>query len=143
MPINRQNRFFYPIDWPQLSHTIRFKRARGICERCGRRHLSRVRILPDGRWLDASTGGTWRDRLGHQCTWPDMVEISRSKFSRVVLACCHKDANPGNNHPRNLAAWCQWCHLDADRIWNRRQMRITIQMRRSLGDLFTGPYVRW
>jgi hypothetical protein len=72
-----------------------------------------------------------------------MVEISKSKFSRVVLACCHKDANPSNNNPRNLAAWCQWCHLDAGRDWNRHQMRMTVQMRRSLGDLFTGPYVRW
>ncbi|KJB94525.1 hypothetical protein N826_10350 [Skermanella aerolata KACC 11604] len=143
MPINRQNRFFYPIDWPQISDSIRFKRARGVCERCGRKHLSRIRILPDGRWLDTVAGDTWRDRYGHPSIWPDMLEISKSKFSRVVLACCHKDGNLSNNHPRNLAALCQWCHLDTDRDWNRHQMKITVQMRRSLGDLFTGPYVRW
>ena len=143
MPINRDNRFFYPIDWPQLSYTIRFKRARGICERCGRRHLARIKVLPDGRWLDASAGGTWRDYQGHHCSWPDIVDISAGKMSRVVLACCHKDSNPGNNHPANLAAWCQWCRLAADREWSRHQTRITIKLRRSLGDLFTGPYARW
>jgi len=72
-----------------------------------------------------------------------MVEICAAKLSRVVLACCHKDSNPGNNHPKNLAAWCQWCHLDADREWHRHQSWITIRLRRSLGDLFTGPYTRW
>ena len=29
MPIRREHRFFYPIDWPQLSAVIRFQRAGG------------------------------------------------------------------------------------------------------------------
>jgi hypothetical protein len=29
MPIRREHRFFYPIDWPQLSAVIRFGRAQG------------------------------------------------------------------------------------------------------------------
>jgi len=28
MPIRREHRFFYPIDWPQLSAVIRFRRAK-------------------------------------------------------------------------------------------------------------------
>ena len=38
MPIRREHRFFYPIDWPQLSATIRFGRAGGAREGCGRPH---------------------------------------------------------------------------------------------------------
>lgn len=38
MPIRPQNRFFYPIDWVQLSEAIRFGRAKGCCEQCGRPH---------------------------------------------------------------------------------------------------------
>jgi hypothetical protein len=32
MPIRVSLRWFYPIDWPQLSRQIRFGRARGRCE---------------------------------------------------------------------------------------------------------------
>ena len=33
MPIRASLRWFYPIDWPQLSGQIRFGRARGRCRR--------------------------------------------------------------------------------------------------------------
>ena len=36
MPIKAEMRWFYPIDWPQLSNHIRFERAGGVCQRCGR-----------------------------------------------------------------------------------------------------------
>ena len=36
MPIHARYRWFYPIDWPQLSAVIRFRRAQGKCEGCGR-----------------------------------------------------------------------------------------------------------
>jgi hypothetical protein len=38
MPIRREYRWLYPIDWPQLSASIRFGRAKGRCERCRRPH---------------------------------------------------------------------------------------------------------
>lgn len=50
MPIRREHRFFYPIDWPQLSAVIRFERAKGRCEVCARPHGQRVFHLGDGRW---------------------------------------------------------------------------------------------
>ncbi len=49
MPIRPEHRFFYPIDWPQLSDAIRFRRARGRCEKCARPHLQQVFHLGDGR----------------------------------------------------------------------------------------------
>lgn len=48
MPIRPEHRFFYPIDWPQLSVLIRFGRARGCCEGCGRPH-GRIGLSPR-RW---------------------------------------------------------------------------------------------
>ena len=42
MPIRPENRWLYPIDWEQLSQSIRFSRAGGRCERCARPHLQRV-----------------------------------------------------------------------------------------------------
>ena len=63
MPIRREHRYFYPIDWPQLSAVIRFERAKGRCEVCARPHGQRVFHLGDGRWWDAEEG-SWRDGAG-------------------------------------------------------------------------------
>ena len=35
MPIRRHHRWLYPIDWRELSASIRFRRAKGRCEGCG------------------------------------------------------------------------------------------------------------
>ena len=43
MPIRAEMRWFYPIDWPQLSRHVRFERASGVCQGCGRPH---GRIVP-------------------------------------------------------------------------------------------------
>ena len=63
MPIRPEYRFLYPIDWPQLSATIRFRRAGGRCERCARPHGELVWHLGDGRWWDAQSQ-IWRDGRG-------------------------------------------------------------------------------
>lgn len=38
MPIRPEHLPLYPFDWPQLSASVRFRRARGRCEHCGVRH---------------------------------------------------------------------------------------------------------
>jgi hypothetical protein len=52
MPIRRELRPLYPPHWRELSSHIRFERAEGRCQRCGRPHLVLLRCLPDGRWFD-------------------------------------------------------------------------------------------
>ena len=69
MPIRASLRWFYPIDWPQLSREIRFGRARGRCETCSRRHGTKVLCLPDGRWFDRDET-CWRDGHGNRCVPP-------------------------------------------------------------------------
>jgi hypothetical protein len=61
MPIKKEFRALYPAHWRELSRRVRFERAGGRCQGCGRPHLARLRCLPDGRWFDEAMQ-TWRDR---------------------------------------------------------------------------------
>lgn len=56
MPIRKELRFLYPIDWRELSTQIRFVRVKGRCERCGR---------PHGQWsgIRATAAGRTRRRI--------------------------------------------------------------------------------
>ena len=127
------------LDWPQISRQVRFERAGGRCQSCGRPHGETVRCLPDGRWYDAAAS-TWRSGRGRPARWPDIEEATRIRHTRVVLAAAHLDHNPGNNRPRNLKSLCQRCHLIHDRPHHLARRRITYLLRRALGDLFLGPY---
>ena len=141
MPIRPEHRFFYPIDWPQLSIAIRFGRAKGRCEACKRPHGRMVYHLGDGRWWDAEAG-VWRDgrgRITRPALGVDDV-LARVRTTRVVLAAAHRDHDTSNNANANLAAFCQRCHMIHDRPEHRRRRWFTLFRRKALGDLFRGPY---
>src|SRR5512147_1441263 len=99
MPIRRELRTFYPAHWRELSRRVRFERAGGRCQGCGRPHGTTVRCLPDGRWFDA-TQSTWRDGKGRVARWPDLEHMLRQRTTRVVLAAAHLDHDPRNNRLR-------------------------------------------
>src|SRR5215469_6117289 len=139
MPIRRELRPLYPPHWRDLSRRVRFERAGGRCQRCGRLHLTLVRCLPDGRWFDEQSA-TWLDRRGRPARWPDLVEATRFRMTRVVLATAHLDGDPTNNRKINLRALCQRCHMLQDRPYHLAQRWITYRRRRALGDLFLGSY---
>jgi hypothetical protein len=140
MPIRPEHRFFYPIDWPQLSATIRFGRAGGACEGCGRPHGQTVYCLSDGRWWDAAAG-TWRDGKGRTLpALPTIEDLGAIRSTHVVLATAHRDHDTANNVAANLAAFCQRCHINHDRPEHRRRRWRTLFRRRAMGDLFRGPY---
>ncbi len=92
MPIRRQHRWLYPIDWPQISALIRFQRARVRCEQRGR---------PHGRWWD-DDAKSWRN--GKEAIQPGRCapspEAKTILTTKVVLAAAHLDHDPGNNRPR-------------------------------------------
>ncbi len=143
MPIKKALQGFYPIDWQELSHAIRFGRAQGRCEDCRRPHGQTINHLGDGRWFDKDNE-LWRDGQGRAVDWVDCRDYKDSlQRTKVVLATAHLDHDPTNNRAKNLRALCQRCHLDHDREEHRKQARITIRQRRALGDLFDGPYRRW
>ncbi|MFL1463389.1 hypothetical protein ACI6QG_14380 [Roseococcus sp. DSY-14] len=139
MPIRAEFRPLYPPHWKALSAEVRFVRARGRCERCGRPHACRLRCLPDGRWWDEASR-TWRDGRNRPARWPDLTEAAASRTTFVVLAAAHLNHDPRDNRLRNLRALCQRCHLAHDRAHHRAQRWRTFRRRWALGDLFLGPY---
>lgn len=141
MPIRREHRFFYPIDWCELSVVIRFGRAKGRCESCGRPHGRTVFCLGDGRWWDEEAA-SWRDGAGRiVCLAVGADELLTTvRTTRVVLATAHRNHDTADNAPANLAAWCQRCHMLHDRPEHLRRRWLTVFRRKALGDLFRGPY---
>ena len=143
MPIRPQHRWLYPIDWPQISASIRFGRAKGRCEHCGRPHGRVVVHLGDGRWWD-DEAATWRNGQGRAIlSLPNVLpspENVTTLTTKVVLAAAHLDHDPGNNRLRNLKALCQRCHMLHDREEHQRRRWLTFRMRKALGDLFLGRY---
>ena len=139
MPIKKALRWYYPIDWRELSASVRFDRAGGHCERCHRPHGKIIHHLGDGRWFDPEDE-LWRDNEGRAVAWINYRDYAALKQMKVVLATAHLDHDPGNNRPSNLKALCQRCHLRHDRREHRRRARITVLKRRALGDLLDGPY---
>jgi hypothetical protein len=140
MPIRPDYKWFYPVDWPQLSAVIRFERAKGRCEACGRPHGREIRHLGDGRWWD-DEGATWRSGRGRRLTRLDpLAGGDPVRTTKVVLATAHLDHDPTNNRPRNLKALCQRCHMIHDRPEHRRRRWLTLRMRKAIGDLFLGLY---
>ena len=158
MPIRASQRYFYPIDWPELSQAIRFGRAHGRCQRCGRPHgasvwhLSRHAVAGRrGLWWDEDLG-RWRCERGwplprrllpppgdmaalhaQLAFWPGLERADWPRRARVVLACCHLDHDPTNNAPANLAALCQHCHLEHDRSDNLARRRAGARQRQVAG----------
>lgn len=140
MPIRPELIGFYPIDWKQLSDVIRFERAGGRCEQCGRPHGKLISHLGDGRWFDPAAE-LWRDGQGRAIDWVDYQTYDgQLRRMRVFLATAHLDHDPTNNRASNLKALCQRCHLLQDREAHRRQRRLTYRKRLALGDLFEGSY---
>ena len=139
MPIRRELRALYPPDWKEISRRVRFDRAKGLCDVCGRPHAKLIRCLPDGRWFDPLQQ-TWRDRRGRRARWPDLLALIPGRTTRVVLAAAHLDHNPSHNRWRNLRSLCQRCHLLHDRPYHLAQRWITYRRRYATGDLFLGFY---
>lgn len=139
MPIRPDQRWFYPIDWVQLSAYVRFNRAKSCCERCRRPHLQSVLHIGDGVWWDR-TRLTWRDGDGRRLRRRPNAVADRMRATYVVLACAHLDHDPTNSDSRNLAALCQRCHMLHDAAEHRWQRWWNAFRIRALGDLFTGRY---
>jgi hypothetical protein len=95
--------------------------------RLGQTRRSRT-SLPDGRWFE-ERAATWRDRRGRPARWPDLMEATRFRKTRVVLAAAHLDSDPTNNRLRNLRALCQRCHMLHDRPHHLAQRWITYRRR--------------
>lgn len=140
MPIRAENRWLYPIDWQQLSGTIRFDRAGRRCEQCGRPHLRRVAHLGDGRWWDTDAR-CWRSDQGKRVSMKGGFTLASVRTTYVVLACAHLDHDPSNSAPANLRALCQRCHMIHDAAEHRWQRWWNAFRLRALRDLYEDPRI--
>lgn len=141
MPIRPEFRDLYPPNWREISDHVRFVRADGRCEECGRPNDAIVECLPDGRWLDV-TNGRWRDGQGRQAPGPDLFDLPVRRTTKVVTAAAHLLHDPRLSEADVLRAFCQRCHLNHDRAYHLAMRRLTYLMRRASGDLFLGTYER-
>ena len=92
MPIRAELRSLYPPHWRELSARVRFERAGGRWQGCGRPHLAQLRCLPDGRWYDEDAR-VWRNRRGRLAPSPDLLDATRMRTTRVVLAAAYLDSD--------------------------------------------------
>ena len=102
MPIRPSQRYFYPIDWRELSHAIRFGRAGGACERCGRPHGAEVVTL-SGTWNGRR--GLWWDEAAASWRCARGRAVPRSLARRLPTPGPATDAREGRGRGLQLALW--------------------------------------
>lgn len=119
MPIRPENKNRYPKNWAEISHRIRFDRAKGKCEKCGVPNYELGGRDKNGRWhkvwaTEESLAGLRWPKPGEEW-WCGTKENSRLlRIVRIVLTVAHLDNVPENCTDENLLALCQSCHLRLD-----------------------------
>ena len=136
MPIRPELRPRYPANWSELRARI-LARSGNRCEQCGKPDRVHVGVIWDGsgHWLDLESN-QWKDRFGHSISAREPGTRPRRRLRRtlVVLTIAHHpDPTPENVDESNLHAWCQGCHLRADRPLHTQNARRT-RVRRRLDE---------
>jgi len=144
----RAQRRRYPRNWALISRRVRFERAMGRCEWCGKPHAGRVLVGARGCW--AGPDGQWRDAFGRKLPgpqpwpadvwWQHVIQTGGTppciREAVVVLHTAHLDHNPANCDEENLAALCQFCHATHDAGQRNWSGGITRDLRRGQRVLF-------
>lgn len=140
MPIKPENKSKYPDNWKSEIRPRILERANNRCERCDVPNHTRVLrfidlngdhcyMLEDGEVHDAETG----DMLGYA----RVHEIPPGRFVDIVLTIAHvTDPDPAACSDDNLAAWCQRCHNNHDRVMRMHNAAETRRANAPTGDLF-------
>ena len=93
MPIHPDFRHLYPPDWRALANHIKFERAGGRCEWCGRPHGQIVLVITAGGWLDPETGEGYDDQ-GQSLGLCQSSDGPEGRLVKTILTCAHLDQNP-------------------------------------------------
>lgn len=118
MPIRLSRKKLYPKDWNQISHYIRFVRAKGRCEckgECG---------------LHCTHPGPRRceERHGEPAKW------AKGKIVLTTAHLCHDESCIKKKH---LKAMCQRCHLRYDAKHHALNAAQTRHDKKAIQDLFS------
>lgn len=109
----------YPANWKSISRGIR-DRARGRCECTGECGLHQPLVSVKDLHRAARLGLAVKRR----CIEQEGKPATYAK-GKVMLTVHHLGHDPTNNHPRNLKAMCQRCHLRCDMPLHRRNLAVT------------------
>lgn len=120
MPIRPEMKKLYPPpkEWKKIRASI-LERANHSCEclgECGVTHAVKSCAVPNGRRVRRfMLEGREEWSLHDGCSLCLGGDPECKGGVIVVLTIGHRDHNPENNDPANLAAWCQRCHLRHDK----------------------------
>lgn len=108
MPIDKSK---YPPNWKSVSLQIR-EDAGWCCEWCG---------VPNGIHIIRKEPEEYRiitiGETAKVVPYQDWLELPEGPGrTRIILTVAHLDRDTTNNERNNLAALCQRCHLNHDRI---------------------------
>ena len=88
-----------PLLHSKLARAERLSSLRACC-----RSVSTLCPTSTLRWCavcrtdaGSTSGRLWRDRRGRTARWPDLVDATAFRMTRVVLAAAHPDGDPTNN----------------------------------------------
>lgn len=111
MPIKPENRKYYAGKTWKYFRAWALERAEDRCQFCG---LLNYSVVDEDREMQHTTShDTFKEANEAKVL---MRRITRDcGLIVIVLTIAHLDHNPENNHPENLRALCQKCHLDYDR----------------------------
>jgi 5-methylcytosine-specific restriction endonuclease McrA len=126
MPIRPDLKHYYGAQWRTQIRPRILERDGHRCKFCGKPDRTAVRqVIENGSmWWSLFQETTWTDQTGEKSS-ADASKFRDIKTVRVVLTVAHLNHNPADNRTENLAALCQWCHLNYDKEHhaNTRAMR--------------------
>lgn len=135
MPINPDLMPLYPggsirsREWQDIRKAA-LKRTGGKCAFCGVEDRSRVCRNSDGHFMTFD-GSVFHGDTG-QLLARNGINSFAGRMVEIIITVAHLDHDPTNNHPDNLKALCQQCHLRYDREHHRQTRR----RKKAVRDLF-------
>jgi hypothetical protein len=118
----------YPLNWKSEIRPAILKRDGNCCKFCG---------------IENKAIG-WRDCEGNFVYADDYLKTKQNGFGfyqtsdrlKIVLTIMHLDHNIKNNDYANLAAGCQKCHLNYDKVYHKQNSKETLLKKKKLQKLF-------
>jgi len=126
MPIRADLRHFYGREWRDEHRPRILARAENCCEACAKPNgvqlLTMTWRADSGErmmiWRWNTIIPRWWDQNGEPWSGTPPPGV-RLRPIKVVLAVAHRNHDPADNRDENLAAWCNWHHLQHDQERHR------------------------